>query len=122
MKLRVLIVEDDEALRVLAESLVEEGGYDVKTAGTVQEAQALIDAEEFHILFTDLNLHDETTGGINVAAHARSVRPSVPVIYTSGAGVTDGTRALFVDGAQFLPKPYTHDSLVEVLSSASPVI
>lgn len=40
MKLQVLIVEDDEALRVLAESLVEEGGYEVRTAGTVLEARA----------------------------------------------------------------------------------
>jgi len=120
VKRRILIVEDDEALRVLAESLVMEDGYESLTAGSVEEGKALIDAGGFDILLTDLQLHDQMTGGIAIAEYARAALASVPVIYSSGAGVTDGTRALFVTGAVFLPKPYTHADLTAAIAAVRP--
>jgi DNA-binding response OmpR family regulator len=37
------------------------------------------------------------------------------IIYTSGDHVSDGTRALFVGGSDFLPKPYTPEQLTEAI-------
>jgi CheY-like chemotaxis protein len=96
---QVLIVEDDAQVRVLAEGIVQELGHTVLTAGTVDEAFALLTAEHrIDLLFTDLNLRDEHHGGVEVGRTARGGRPEIKVIYTSGEGVNDGTRALFVDG------------------------
>ena len=119
MGARILIVEDDEALRVLTESVVQDAGYSTLTAGSVDEALALLTADSsIDLVFTDLNLADREDGGVIVARRARDVLPSVPVVYTSGAGVTDGTRALFVAGAAFLPKPYQNSELTNILSQA----
>jgi len=108
---QVLIVEDDAQVRVLAEGIVQELGHTVLTAGTVDEAFALLTADHrIDLLFTDLNLRDEHHGGVEVGRTARGGRPEIKVIYTSGEGVNNGTRALFVDGFLFLQKPYTpHD-------------
>jgi DNA-binding NtrC family response regulator len=116
---QVLIVEDDAQVRVLAEGIVQELGHAVLTAGTVDEAFALLDADHrIDLLFTDLNLMDEHHGGVDVGRKARDERPEIKVIYTSGEGVNDGTRALFVYGFLFLPKPYTPHDLDAAVGTA----
>ena len=107
----VLIVEDEAQVRVLAEGIVQELGHEVLTAGTVDEALALLSGNEgVDLLFTDLKLLDRHHGGIEVAPHAREAKPEVRVIYTTGEGVNDGTRALFVEDFHFLSKPYPSSS------------
>jgi CheY-like chemotaxis protein len=108
----VLVAEDDEAVRVLAQSVIEGMGHIGLTAANAEEALALLSADrEVSLLFTDLNMASNPLAGIELAVQARANRPEITVIYTSAAGVTDGTRALFVEGASFLPKPYTVDQL-----------
>jgi hypothetical protein len=48
------------------------------------------------------------------------MRPKLKVLYTTGADVTDGTRALFVEGSAFLPKPYTPAHLIEAIGALLP--
>jgi CheY-like chemotaxis protein len=91
-------------VRVLAEGIVQELRHDVLTAGTVDEALALLDGKHrIDLLFTDLKLLDHHHGGIEVAQKARGLRPDLPILYTTGEGVNDGTRALFVEGSIFSP-------------------
>jgi CheY-like chemotaxis protein len=50
----VLIVEDEDALRVLAESIVQHHGYEALSAGTVEQAIALLEGDQkLDLLFTD---------------------------------------------------------------------
>jgi two-component SAPR family response regulator len=54
--------------------------------------------------------------GLELARRAVELRPGLRVIYTTAAGgLTDGMAALFVDGATFLPKPYTRDQLMRAM-------
>lgn len=39
-------------------------------------------------------------------------RPGLPVVYTTGGGITDGIVKLFVAPNKFIPKPYTNEQLV----------
>jgi CheY-like chemotaxis protein len=56
----ILIVEDEEQVRVLAESYLHEHGHRTLTASTRDEALALLDvADGITVLFTDLGLHGE---------------------------------------------------------------
>jgi DNA-binding NtrC family response regulator len=115
----VLIVEDDEQVRVLAESIIQDAGYRTVSAATVQEALALLkgDATSVEVVFTDLQLVDNGPGGIELAVEARNIRPKVKVLYTTGEGITDGTKALMVEGSAFLPKPYTPDELTASIAA-----
>jgi two-component system cell cycle sensor histidine kinase/response regulator CckA len=113
----VLIVEDDEGVRVLTQSIVEEMGHIGLTAANPEEATALLAADRsIALLLTDLDMAGNSLAGVELAREAVQTRPGLPVLYTSAAGVTDGTRALFVAGSDFLPKPYTVPQLTEAVT------
>jgi len=61
--------------------------------------------------FTDIYLKKAVSGGIELAHQAIKLRPKLRVLYTTGDSVTDKLKALFVEGARFLRKPYTLDQL-----------
>jgi DNA-binding NtrC family response regulator len=110
----VLILEDDEAVRVLAESVLQEHGHSTLSASTIDQATALLDSDrKIDLLFTDIGLHGDLQAGLIFAKEAIVRRPEM--LYTSGQGVTDGMRALFVEKSAFLPKPYRVDQLVTTL-------
>jgi two-component system, cell cycle sensor histidine kinase and response regulator CckA len=114
----VLIVEDEDQVRVLAESILREHGHDTLSAANVEQALALLATEQpVDLLFTDIGLHDERQGGLLLAQKAVELRPDLAVLYTTGQGVTDGMRALFVMRYGFVPKPYTVDQLADALDS-----
>jgi hypothetical protein len=48
-----------------------------------------------------------------VASDAKKTRPDLRVLYTTGAGVNAGMKALFVEPFLFLPKPYTFEQLTK---------
>lgn len=113
----VLIVEDDEQVRVLAESYLQEQGHQTLSAATAEEALAALDAtEHVDLLFTDIGLHGDIHAGLDLAKRAVARRPELKVLYTTGQGVTDGLVALFVTSSAVLPKPYTVDQLQGILA------
>ncbi len=114
---RVLIVEDEEQVRVLAESyLREQGHYTLSAATPVEALAALGVAEGIDLLFTDIGLHDDIHGGLNLAKEARQRRPDLKVLYVTGQAVTDGMKAMMVEGSAVLEKPYTVEQLQHALS------
>jgi DNA-binding NtrC family response regulator len=113
----VLIVEDEEQVRVLAESYLQEQGHRTISAATPDEALAALDAtEHVDLLFTDIGLHGNVHAGLDLAKRAVERRPGLKVLYTTGQGITDGMMAMFVEGASVLLKPYTVEQLLKSLS------
>ena len=64
-----------------------------------------INRNQIDLLFTDIGLYENRHGGIQLAQEAVKHRPNLKVLYTSGQGVTDGMKALFVENSAFIPKP-----------------
>src|SRR2546430_8396654 len=113
----ILIVEDDEQVRVLAESLLRDAGYGVLAASALEGAQALLNSNQLiDLLFVDVNLGGDLEAGLRIAQNARERRPFLSVVYTTGQGVDDGKKALFVDPYLFLPKPYTSEQLISSIA------
>ena len=114
---RVLIVEDEEQVRVLAESYLREQGHNTVSAASAAETLAALKAADgIDVLFTDIGLGDEHQGGLDLAKEARQQRPDLKVLYTTGQSVTDGMKAMMVDGAAILEKPYTVEQLQHTLA------
>ncbi|MBO0716039.1 MAG: response regulator [Rhizobiales bacterium] len=108
----VLVVEDEEQVRVLAESYLEEQGHRVLSAGTPAGALALLhQSPAIDLLFTDLDLKGDIDAGIALAQAAIKLRPQLRVLYTTGRAITDGMKARFVPGSATLAKPYTVEEL-----------
>jgi DNA-binding NtrC family response regulator len=113
----VLVVEDEEQVRVLAEAIIQDIGHRTMSAATVLEALALLDGDtSIEALFTDIKLAEDGPTGLDLAVAAREKRPNLRVLYTTGQVITDGMKALMVDGSAMLPKPYTPDKLSSMIA------
>jgi DNA-binding NtrC family response regulator len=112
----ILIVEDDEQVRVLTDSFLRADGNETLSAATIEQALVLIEGDKpVDVLFVDLKIQDDIEGGLKLARKAVEARPNLKVLYTSGQAVTDGMAALFVEKSAFLQKPYTVDELATTL-------
>lgn len=110
----ILIVEDEVQVRMLAESYLQEQGHRTLSASTGEEAIAVLESTDDHIdvLFTDVALKDNHQAGLELARQAVERKPHLKVLYVTGQPLTDGMRALFVEGSAVLEKPYTVDQLL----------
>jgi DNA-binding NtrC family response regulator len=114
----VLVVEDDEQVRVMADSILQDAGYETRSAATMAEAHAILASDEkIDLLFVDLELMDDQEAGLDVAQAAAKTRQGLPVIYTTGRGITDGMLALFVKRNVFLAKPYRAEQLLTAVAN-----
>ena len=118
----ILVVEDDVFIREIAEMMIQDWGHQTLSADDGDEALSILRSPQ-HIdaLFTDIYLKNLVLGGCDLAHKAIEIRPKLRVLYTTGNSITDKMRALFVEGAHFLHKPYTEHQLqnsVEALLAA----
>jgi len=112
----ILLVEDDEQVRVLAESFLQMAGHATLSAESSEQALALVTGDQpVDLLFVDLGLDGDGEAGFALASKAVEMRPDLKVLYTSGRTVTDGMMALFVPNSAYLLKPYTVEQLGTML-------
>jgi CheY-like chemotaxis protein len=119
----ILVVEDDVFIRQIAEMMMQDWGHEVLSAGDPDEALAILrSGQHIDALFTDIYLKKSVLGGCALAHQATTLRPDLRVLYTTGNVVTEKMKALFVEGMQFLRKPYTEnqlqDSVVALFAAA----
>jgi DNA-binding NtrC family response regulator len=115
-------VEDDDQVRVLAESILQEGGHQTLAASTAEQALALLtdDKQSIDLVFTDIGLHSDTQAGLLMAQEAIKRAPDTPVLYTTGQGLSDGLQAMFVERFGFLAKPYTAEQVLTAIENLLP--
>lgn len=113
----VLIVEDEDQVRVLAESYLREQGHQTVSAATAEEALAAFNVvERVDVLFTDVILKGRDHAGLELAKEAMQRHPDLKVLFTTGSAITDGMKAMMVEKSAVLEKPYTVDQLQTALS------
>ena len=77
----VLVVEDDAVLReLMTDMLREDGGYEMKAAGSTNEAVALLQAGGIDIVVTALGPHEYKTATWERLDRFREVAPKLPII------------------------------------------
>lgn len=107
---RVLVVEDDHALRELLSDELEDAGHAVVTAGDVQEALALQHAQPCDLVISDLRLPGQD--GLALLAALRASGADCGFIMVTGFGtVEQAVEALRQGADDFLTKPLKLDHL-----------
>ncbi len=109
---RILVVEDEDLIRIILAEVLADEGFHVSEASTGDEAVVLINSPDgFHAVVTDIHMPG-TRDGIAVGQHARSHHPTIPVIYCTGRpdvldSMHQGCSTLNSDGcgASDLPQP-----------------
>jgi PAS domain S-box-containing protein len=108
----ILLVEDDELVRISAAMLLESLGHAVVEAGTGAQALAMLESEPaIDVLMTDLGLPD--INGADVVERAWAARPRLMVVVATGRAATD-----VADGAAALQKPYDLRQMAAALARA----
>lgn len=116
----VLVVDDDEAVRELAQILLTRAGFRVREAASGREAlEILLERREpFDVVLLDLAMPE--VDGREVLESLQTERPELPVILTSGYDHLAVERRLDGDpGVSFLQKPYGAEDLVERVLKAT---
>jgi two-component system cell cycle sensor histidine kinase/response regulator CckA len=111
----ILLVEDEEAVRVVAQRMLERNGYRVIVADP-SEALSLSDelGGQIDLLMTDVVM--PRMSGATLAARLCERWPAMKVLYVSG--YTDGTvvaHGVLESGVPFLQKPFTSEQLARKL-------
>jgi PAS domain S-box-containing protein len=116
--LRVLLVEDEEVIRMVTEDNLADLGHTVNACGTVEEALALLEHTAVDVLLTDINLPGRS--GTDLAALARQRRPGLRVIFVSGyyAGSQLKQKSGLSD-IVYLQKPYSRENLANALAEVT---
>jgi signal transduction histidine kinase/DNA-binding response OmpR family regulator len=113
---RILLVEDEEALRKFVGRVLRENGYTVFAAGSVKETLEIFRKEKgnFHLVFTDVVLPDKT--GVQLAEELLTLKPTLKIIFNSGyINEKSEWPAIQQKGLKFLQKPYTiHNMLTAI--------
>ena len=108
----ILVVEDDERVRIMVTQSLRSWGYEVMVAGTGEEALALAVARTGRL---DLLLTDVVLPGMNGRETAQAlakVHPETHVLFTSGYGENIIAHGGSLEaGIEFLSKPYTMEGL-----------
>ena len=113
----ILVVEDDEGVRVAVVDMLTDLGYRVTKAGDAESALALLETIKPDLIFTDVVMPG-TLHTREFTRRAQEKYPAVRVLYTSGytqnAIVHNGK---LDDDALLLSKPYRRDELARKLRS-----
>jgi PAS domain S-box-containing protein len=115
---RILVVDDDEAVREVAQMLLERVGYRVTAAAGAEDALAsLAGGEEVDAVLLDLEM--PSVSGAELAGRIRRVRPDLPIVIASGYKRDLATERLGPETtAGFVQKPFDPDSLLAAIDTA----
>jgi NtrC-family two-component system response regulator AlgB len=104
--LRVLIVDDEENIRLTLSLCLEADGHHVSTAGTVQCALVEVSQRAFDLIFLDLRLGMDN--GLDLIPLLLAENPWTKiVIITAYASVETAVEAMKRGASDYLPKPFT---------------
>jgi CheY-like chemotaxis protein len=111
----VLIVEDDELVRVPAADMVRDLGFEAIEASNADDAIALLERRsDITVVFTDIQMPG-SMDGLHLVAAVRDRWPPIALLVTSGQA-SPPTSAL-PRGARFVAKPYMPHELGVHLSA-----
>ena len=110
----ILLVDDNEMVRAMAQEVLVEAGYDVFTCS---EGTAALDAageRDFDLLLTDVGLPGMS--GRQLADSIRECRPKMPVLFITGYAENAQNRQEFLaEGMEMLPKPFSLKELLRAV-------
>ena len=109
--LRVLIVDDEEIIRDVLETLLEREGYEVTSAETGTEALKAFEADPHDLVLLDLMLPDRS--GLEVLREIRRRDPDAVVVIVTAYSSIEGAIEAMREGAfHYIPKPFQNQEVL----------
>ena len=117
-KNRILVVDDEDALRTVLSSELEGEGYEVDQAADGDEAIAIVQKKPFHLVLLDIKM--PKVDGFEVLKFIKEKYPHVKVIMLTGfADLKNAIESKKLGAEDFVSKPY---DLVDLLTTIERVL
>ncbi len=117
-KNRILVVDDEEALRTVLAAELEGEGYQVTSAADGQEAINILGSLAFDLILLDIKMPN--VDGFEVLKYAKERHPSTKIIMLTGfADLKNAIESKKLGAEDFVSKPY---DLVDLLTTVERVL
>ena len=114
---RLLIVDDDTAMREMLASLFRDRDYSVEEAASAAEALEQTDEQSFDVVLSDIRMPGKT--GIEMVGELRGRLPETPVVLMTAFGSIDSAVESMRAGAfDYITKPFEPDAVVLTIERA----
>jgi two-component system nitrogen regulation response regulator NtrX len=115
----ILIVDDEADIRDLVAGILQDEGYQARTAQDSDDALASIVSRRPNLIFLDIWLQGSRLDGLQLLDAVKQEHPELPVVMISGHGNIETAVAAIKHGAyDFIEKPFKADRLVLVADRA----
>lgn len=120
MALDILIVDDEADIRELVAGVLDDEGYQTRTAANADEALEALSARRPSLVLLDVWLQGSRLDGLEILDEIKKRDPSIPVLMISGHGNIDTAVAAIRKGAtDFIEKPFEADKLLHLVARAT---
>ena len=114
---RLLIVDDEEGIRISLRGILEDEGYQVFDAESAEVGLAFLETDSVDLLFLDIWLPE--MDGLSMLEKVRSLYPSLPVLMISGHGTIETAVNAIKKGAHdFIEKPLSLEKVIIAVERA----
>jgi two-component system nitrogen regulation response regulator NtrX len=115
----ILIVDDEADIRELVAGILQDEGYNTRTARDSEEAVAAVTSRRPSLVFLDIWLQGSKLDGLQLLDAVKGEHPDMPVVMISGHGNIETAVSAIKRGAyDFIEKPFKADRLVLVADRA----
>jgi DNA-binding NtrC family response regulator len=116
---RILVVDDEPTITDGLQLMLGIEGYQVETASTMAAGSKLIQLKPFDLVLTDLQLPDDSQGGLSLLRTVKEISPVTEVIVITGHGtVSEAVEATKSGAYYFVEKPFEPDQILLLVEKA----
>src|ERR1700730_16964966 len=112
---RVLLVDDDDAVRGMMRESLESKGFEVVAVGGVTEALKCIATETFEVLITDLHMPNPGDGFTVISAMRHSQPTALTMLLSAFPDVKSAMEAIILEADEIVVKPVEMKHLAELV-------
>jgi DNA-binding response OmpR family regulator len=114
-KNRILLVDDNEDVRAVFQEGLENHGFEVVSAASVNEALRLISTEKFDVLLSDLHMPDAGDGFTVVSAMRHAHPKAVTLVLSGYPALQEAMSAILLEADEVLVKPIGLSEITEII-------
>ncbi|VAV96642.1 Nitrogen regulation protein NtrX [hydrothermal vent metagenome] len=122
MALDILIVDDEADIRDLISGILDDEGYETRTAKDSDSALAEVEARRPSLIILDIWLQGSRLDGLEILEVIKKSHPDLPVVIISGHGnIETAVSAIKLGAYDFISKPFETDKLLILVERATEV-
>ena len=111
---RVLVIDDDAAIRELLETVLQKDGYEVHTLDDSTRADTKVREGKYHLVLLDIMMPNQD--GLETLKRIRKIDRDLAVVMITGYPSLDtAVQSMKLDALDYLRKPFTVDDLRTVV-------